>query len=126
MACTSAFLCTALLFAIMFWMASVISVLHTKDQESIDLLQWESMQCDSPQFDSSQYDDSTTDDNGNDEDISDRESTASWLWFEIFPSMPQSRLFQLWVRAFHWNFAQYLPAYIQWRAYIDITAVPTL
>ena len=26
----------------------------------------------------------------------------------------QTRIFQFWVRPFHWNFAQYLPAYLQW------------
>ena len=69
--------------------------------------------------------DETTDDNISKMDTSERESTASWLWSKIFASKSQPRLFQLWVRAFHWNFAQYLPAYLQWRAYVDITVVPT-
>jgi len=33
----------------------------------------------------------------------------------------QPRIFQFWVRPFHWNFAQYLPAYLQWRSYVDTT-----
>ena len=35
----------------------------------------------------------------------------------------QTRIFQFWVRPFHWNFAQYLPAYLQWRSYVDTTAM---
>jgi len=33
------------------------------------------------------------------------------------------KVFYLWVRPFHWNFGQYLPAYLQWRTYVDSTAV---
>ena len=29
--------------------------------------------------------------------------------------------FHYWVRSFHWNFAQYLPAYLEWRAHVDST-----
>ena len=29
--------------------------------------------------------------------------------------------FHYWIRPFHWNFAQYLPAYLKWRAHVDGT-----
>ena len=32
-----------------------------------------------------------------------------------------TRVFQLWVRPFHWNFVQYLPAYLKWREHVDST-----
>ena len=60
----------------MFWVASVIFILHSKDQESIDLSQWKSSQCDPFQRDPSQQDE-MTDDNISKMDTSERESTAS-------------------------------------------------
>ena len=35
------------------------------------------------------------------------------------------RVFKLWIKPFHWNFSQYLPAYLKWRAHIDTTANPS-
>ena len=41
-----------------------------------------------------------------------------------FKFQDDPRIFKLWVKPFHWNFMQYLPAYIQWRTYLDGTVIP--
>ena len=35
------------------------------------------------------------------------------------------RTFKLWVIPFHWNFSQYLPAYLRWRAHVDSIVHPS-
>ena len=35
------------------------------------------------------------------------------------------RVFTMWIKPFHINFGQYLPAYLQWRKHIDDTVLPS-
>ena len=41
-----------------------------------------------------------------------------------FKFQEDPRIFKLWVKPFHWNFMQYLLAYLQWHNYLDGTDIP--
>ena len=76
-------------------------------------------------------DDDDDDDDDADTSVEQEQTTTSVTFKGLeceatsFDAADQPKLFTMWLKPFHINFARIMPAYLQWRSHVDAAAMPS-